>query len=343
MADLDGSIRAARRSQARREAPTTLALGGSAVVFAILLDLVVRGFQANDTDMWHLVSVGAFIGAWLLLRSPFVKDATVPWIIAGGAVVLVGSLLGSAVSVSQEVSVAYALLAMAAYSPFVLDTAAMLAAAVPMLVGYVVAVGQVLPGQERQWVPIAVVALLVGFAIQHVRMRAIDALARATRRIHVLATRDDLTGLYNRVGLDESLPGLVAAAARHGEPVFVLFVDVDGLKAANDEHGHELGDRMIAAVARVLRAQARGGDLVVRWGGDEFVVVGSGTGMDAPTWERRLNAALADLPDADLRGSRVSAGYAEVATDADLDTDELLAAADAQMYRRRRERRAAVR
>ena len=87
-----------------------------------------------------------------------------------------------------------------------------------------------------------------------------------------LATRDSLTGLLNRRGLDEQLRRLLAAARRHDERGVVIFVDLDGFKAINDTMGHHAGDAMLRHIADLLAANVRESDIVARIGGDEFVV-----------------------------------------------------------------------
>ena len=86
-----------------------------------------------------------------------------------------------------------------------------------------------------------------------------------------LATRDSLTGLLNRRGLDEQLRRLLAAARRHYERGVVIFVDLDGFKAVNDTMGHHVGDAMLRHLADLLAANVRESDIVARIGGDEFV------------------------------------------------------------------------
>ena len=87
-----------------------------------------------------------------------------------------------------------------------------------------------------------------------------------------LATRDSLTGLLNRRGLDEQLRRLLAAARRHDERGVVIFIDLDGFKAINDTMGHHAGDAMLRHLADLLTANVRESDVVARIGGDEFVV-----------------------------------------------------------------------
>jgi diguanylate cyclase (GGDEF)-like protein len=86
-----------------------------------------------------------------------------------------------------------------------------------------------------------------------------------------LADRDGLTGLYNRRRMLELLDAAILEAA--GQPVGLLFIDLNGFKAINDEYGHSAGDKVLTIVATRVAARVRTGDFVCRYGGDEFVVV----------------------------------------------------------------------
>ncbi|MEV4703370.1 GGDEF domain-containing protein [Actinoplanes sp. NPDC049316] len=143
------------------------------------------------------------------------------------------------------------------------------------------------------------------------------------------ATHDDLTGLINR----QDLHARLAAALERGDDVLVHFLDLDGFKAVNDRYGHAAGDFVLTEVARRLRRQARTGDTVARLGGDEFVVV-TDTTVDAARMARRLRDAVhAPMP---FEGHDlvvdVSVGHARVGPQYTT-SDQLLAAADSQMYR----------
>jgi diguanylate cyclase (GGDEF)-like protein len=87
------------------------------------------------------------------------------------------------------------------------------------------------------------------------------------------ADRDPLTGLYNRRRMLELLNAAIADAARRHQYVGLLFIDLNGFKAINDEHGHAAGDRILTTAAQRIAARVRVGDIVCRYGGDEFVVV----------------------------------------------------------------------
>ena len=88
-----------------------------------------------------------------------------------------------------------------------------------------------------------------------------------------LADTDTLTPLANRRAFAREVERVVAHTARHATPAAVLFLDVDNLKALNDEWGHQLGDAVLVHVARLLRREVRASDIVARVGGDEFGLV----------------------------------------------------------------------
>jgi diguanylate cyclase (GGDEF)-like protein len=88
-----------------------------------------------------------------------------------------------------------------------------------------------------------------------------------------LADRDGLTGLYNRRRMLELLDAAIAEAAQQNQHVGLLFIDLNGFKAVNDFYGHAAGDRILTTVATRMSARVRTGDILCRYGGDEFVVV----------------------------------------------------------------------
>jgi diguanylate cyclase (GGDEF)-like protein len=99
--------------------------------------------------------------------------------------------------------------------------------------------------------------------------------------IFAQARRDALTGLPNRFVFEERIHALVEQARRHGRPLTLAALDLDHFKAVNDAMGHFIGDRVLQQVAATLQAQIRQSDLLVRMGGDEFLLVLPDTDMPA--------------------------------------------------------------
>ncbi|MBA2439380.1 MAG: GGDEF domain-containing protein, partial [Thermoleophilaceae bacterium] len=155
-----------------------------------------------------------------------------------------------------------------------------------------------------------------------------DRGASAKEREH--SSHDDLTGVYLRgAGLVE-LARDMARARRTEETLVLGFADVDGLKAINDSRGHAAGDRMLLEVANAFREKLRSHDLVIRYGGDEFVCAISGLDMDSAT--KRLALVNENLAAAPEHGS-ITVGLAELQPD---DSPKaLIARADAALYRAR--------
>ncbi len=109
--------------------------------------------------------------------------------------------------------------------------------------------------------------------IRHRVASRTNALERQLGSLRVQATRDALTGLHNRRTLGELLPRLIETAQEKSSELSVLAIDVDNFKPLNDTLGHAAGDDLLKAIGQILRSGVREGDVVVRCGGDEFVVL----------------------------------------------------------------------
>lgn len=106
-----------------------------------------------------------------------------------------------------------------------------------------------------------------------VRRKVQAQLLEKQQHLDHLAHHDQLTGLPNRLYLAAHLPGAIEEAKRTGSILAVLFLDLDRFKHINDSRGHETGDKLLKAVSQRIRATMRNDDVVVRMGGDEFIVV----------------------------------------------------------------------
>lgn len=176
--------------------------------------------------------------------------------------------------------------------------------------------------------------LLVGHAVAAVRRVGLQ------NQLREQAIRDPLTGLYNRYCLDEMLDREMKRSRRYGHTIGLLMIDVDKFKEINDRYGHLAGDWTLKAVSAHLRAQVRVMDSVVRYGGDEFLVIMPET--SAPATDAAKRRILDELAKRNLRGIglefsvSISVGSAVWTPDSKLTQEELLAAADQAMYREKK-------
>ena len=143
-------------------------------------------------------------------------------------------------------------------------------------------------------------------------------------RLEHLALTDQVTGLPNRRAWEQSLARELARAGRDSHPVCVAVLDLDGFKHYNDGHGHPSGDALLHATAEAWIAQLRGGDLIARYGGDEFAAIIPAGPLDQAV------AVVERLRDAVPGGQTCSAGVA--CWDAAESGAELFARADAALY-----------
>jgi diguanylate cyclase (GGDEF)-like protein len=150
---------------------------------------------------------------------------------------------------------------------------------------------------------------------------------------------DALTGLANRRALDERLMHDTARARRHAQPLAVALCDLDFFKRVNDRLGHATGDTVLRRVAALLRERCRGTDLVARYGGEEFCIVFEGTDAErAHSTCEALREAVAAHPWREVHAELAVTLSIGISDDPDLATHEqLLAAADRQLYRAKHE------
>ena len=165
----------------------------------------------------------------------------------------------------------------------------------------------------------------------HARLR------QANAQLVELATVDPLTGVFNRRRGTEILHDELGRVHRDKQSLSVLLIDLDKFKVVNDGFGHAAGDAVLREVVRRVKAACRKYDSVVRWGGDELLVIcPHATGEDAAAIGNRLCLSVAETaihisPDRCIRGS-ISIGAATLPSGGGVDVEQLLAAADESLY-----------
>ncbi|RKQ88047.1 diguanylate cyclase (GGDEF)-like protein [Solirubrobacter pauli] len=187
-----------------------------------------------------------------------------------------------------------------------------------------------------RWVDVVVTVIVAGVVVRVLAARNERLVAQLSTEARV----DPLTQLHNRRGFDERLTAETARAMRDQSSLAAAAFDIDHFKRVNDEHGHEVGDRVLQWVAKTLAHATRGADVTARVGGEEFVVLLPGTGIrGAQELAERVRVAVE-------RGGgpvpiTISAGVAaQVPRDADHD---LVESADRALYRAKHDGRNAVR
>lgn len=187
--------------------------------------------------------------------------------------------------------------------------------------------------------PIAVgVALLISARVR--------ALAAAHAVVAFQATHDPLTGLPNRAHTLQLLHAALSRGQRDGSLLALLFIDLDGFKTANDDHGHRAGDQILRVMAQRLKAETRAGDTVGRLGGDEFVVVLDGVANERVAIDVGERVVVAAAQPIDHEGDHpvrlgASVGIA-FNLDSATDADALLHAADIALYQAKKAGRGRV-
>ena len=184
---------------------------------------------------------------------------------------------------------------------------------------------------------------LVGLAVVSL-IAVVLFLRNATDRIRLADLNDELerlvgvdalTGLSNRRQIEDDLARAASAARRHDMDLSILLIDIDHFKAINDTHGHQAGDRALAATARAMERALRREDLLGRWGGEEFLAILPATDVEgASVVAERIRVAIGELETLADGSSAVGISASiGVAAAGPLDgVDQLLARADSALY-----------
>lgn len=180
------------------------------------------------------------------------------------------------------------------------------------------------------------------------RSQVLESTRADNQRLEALATTDPLTRLLNRRALHDRLAAEVQRADRYGAVLTLMLIDVDHFKEVNDTHGHLVGDAVLAQLAGVVQASLRTVDVAARYGGEEFIVILPETPLDGGlSIAERLRERMAAHEFFGLHGVplqlTVSIGIAVYPSHEVHSTDELIARADAALYRAKADGRDAVR
>ncbi len=326
-------------TQARRNAIVTEQVARETPWVMLVLALLIILFDTASAAAGLIAPVGYYVSdviqgvfflvVVILCRGRIVPVTWMPWLFATAIVVNVAALsyqhtvdpAGNAIGVILMTTVLFGgLLAM--WQPFLLSAVIIVGLVSGMLLLHD-------PAAAMPWIIAMLTGIGASAALLAARRHSATDLAIAQGAYEGMATHDQATGLLNRHGLLSATGHLVSTARRNGEPIFAVFVDVVGLKSVNDRHGHGTGDVVIARCADAVRIASRDCDLVARWGGDEFVVIGIGPMPERGDYGRRVAASL------DVSGLEDQwSGCVSVGTSGcdDHDVLSVIDRADADMY-----------
>lgn len=173
--------------------------------------------------------------------------------------------------------------------------------------------------------------------------RSEEALKRANQELASMAHTDPMTGAFNRRHLDEAVGSLIALGKREGRDIAIAIMDIDDFKPINDRFGHDTGDQVIQAVVDLIRQQTRQSDLIVRFGGEEFVLILPNTGLtEAEHVAEKIRRHIANSQTAAPVPFTLSIGLTVVCRQ-DQDVAESIARADTALYQAKRDGKNRVR
>lgn len=162
-------------------------------------------------------------------------------------------------------------------------------------------------------------------------------LEQSLKRVEELAATDPLTGLYNRRHFSKVLDQLFAETQRYEKDLTCVMIDLDGYKKLNDTHGHQVGDQLLVMAGKVISANMRRMDVAARYGGDEFVLLlPHASAQEAAAVAGRIRDEYRQASAVILRrneGVTMSVGVGSIRGEQPVSADQLVATADAALYR----------
>lgn len=195
--------------------------------------------------------------------------------------------------------------------------------------------------------PISFPVLLARIRTQLLISEMVVRLETQAKILARLAAYDELTGVFNRLGLSYILKAEVERSLRYQEALSALMIDIDHFKPVNDRYGHPAGDRVLRRIAGVISSTLRASDLLCRYGGEEFLVILPHTGLEqAREAGERICKEIERVPFRVGGGEiflTVSVGAATLNPEAKAPGEEMIISSDEALYRAKREGRNRVR
>lgn len=279
---------AMRDDLTKREVPQAFAVFGGLVIIINALEIF---FLDPASPVQHLselfTGIAFLVVAQIFARRPF-RAATLTWSWMAGSLLLLGVLLIGVAIDGDVTTVALAMIFLTAFGSISLRWPPVFITTLVTIVGIAVVMFWVDSALAARIVFLAIVAGATGMLLQSIRVSSMHRLSEEKELYSALATTDPLTGLLTRAGLLSLMPGAASNAARSGQSICIILIDIQDLAVQNAKYGFAYGDELLRAVAAGIRSTVREGDLVSRWSGDDFLVAGPGTQPDADSIRTRV-------------------------------------------------------
>lgn len=296
-----------------RTVQTLVACSFSVASIAFLVFAGLAGFTASATVLlWSAITLGGSLGFYLVIRTgwserlsdPSMTIAQMVYATCACAVIYtqVGALRG-AIPVLLMVVMMFGMFALPTRRVIGVCLFALLAFAAAMaqttLLHPEVAPAAVEWGHFLMLATVMPAVAVLAERLRHMRRRLHDQkrdLAKALHEIELLASRDSLTGLFNRRWIEDMLQREMVRCERSGSRLAFALLDIDHFKRVNDQHGHACGDAVLVAFGQTIQAKVRSTDAVARWGGEESVLLMPDTDLpNAGLVAERLRSATEGL------------------------------------------------
>ena len=277
-----------RDELARREIPQAFAVfGGLLLIFSIAEILFSDAGASLYQLLTILASVGFLIAAQIFGRRPFrASTLNSAWII--GSLIVFGVLLSGAATEGGVTTTGIVLIYLTGFGSILLRWVPVLVATGIMIAAITIVLLWTGSPLAAQTIFVSFVAGGTGMLLQSIRISSLHRLSDEKQLYSSLATTDPLTGVLSRTGLMSLLPGVASQARRVDQGVCVMMIDIEGLASHNHDYGLAYGDEILRTTADAIRTTVREGDLIARWGEDDFLVGGIGGRPDANSVRSRL-------------------------------------------------------
>lgn len=158
------------------------------------------------------------------------------------------------------------------------------------------------------------------------------SLALKTKELEVVSSTDRLTGTYNRLKLDEFLKAEFERSKRYSNPLSIIMLDIDRFKVVNDTYGHQAGDEVLCEISGIFERSIRKTDLLGRWGGEEFLIICTETGLKgAQAMAEKIRIAIEAHPFALVESLTASLGVSELRGEDTMES--IINRADSALYK----------